>query len=219
MPESAFYKSGDVMKAIKSDLRRELMAVVSKSPMDSDTIYNTILNRGFDVKHKESVYKDLQFLVSTGLLDKYYDKSKKKILYKPNASQVAMDTDTLQVVVGSDLGGLTDNENMISKVENGEALKVIKALASPTRRFLLKLLYENPMDAGSISNIAKEQGIDLASRDAVYKSLVALVDTNLVDKFYDKELFRIAYKSNVDRIFIDINTMEVVLVKRNAKAS
>ena len=86
-----------ILRALDSEVRRELIKIaLSKGPLDADNYYNEILARNFQIKYKESVYKELQLLVEAELLDKYYDIKSKKIKYKLSANKVIIDLKSME---------------------------------------------------------------------------------------------------------------------------
>jgi len=88
-----------ILRALDSDLRRELLKVALEAPLDADGFYNAVVNRGFNIRYKESVYKELQTLVQAELIDKYYDVKSKKILYKLKAGRVVVDIKTMETFI------------------------------------------------------------------------------------------------------------------------
>jgi hypothetical protein len=55
-----------------------------------------VIDRGFNIRYKESVYKELQTLVQADLIDKYYDVQSKKILYRLKAGKVIVDIKSME---------------------------------------------------------------------------------------------------------------------------
>jgi len=89
-------KTALILRALDSDLRRELLKIALEGPLDADGFYNKVLNSGFNIRYKESVYKELQTLVQADLIDKYYDVHAKKILYKLKSERVVVDIKTME---------------------------------------------------------------------------------------------------------------------------
>jgi len=92
-------KTALILRALDSDLRRELMKIALQGPLDADGFYNKVVDSGFNIRYKESVYKELQTLVQAGLIDKYYDVQAKKILYRLKAGRVVVDIKTMETDV------------------------------------------------------------------------------------------------------------------------
>jgi Fe2+ or Zn2+ uptake regulation protein len=67
-----------------------------EGPLDADGFYNKVIDRGFNIRYKESVYKELQTLVQADLIDKYYDVQSKKILYRLKTNKVVVDIRTME---------------------------------------------------------------------------------------------------------------------------
>lgn len=80
-----------VMRALDSSVRRTIMLLALEGPKTSMGYKDELVKKGFDVKYKESVYKDLQLLVDAGLIEKYYDKEKKAIVYTSTVDTVVFD--------------------------------------------------------------------------------------------------------------------------------
>jgi Fe2+ or Zn2+ uptake regulation protein len=81
----------NVMRALDSSVRRMIMLLALEGPKTSLDYKEKLVESGFDVKYKESVYKDLQLLVDAGLVEKYYDKEKKAIVYGSRIDSVVFD--------------------------------------------------------------------------------------------------------------------------------
>jgi len=80
-----------VMKALDSPIRRMLMLLALEGPKTSQGYKEELLKRGLEIKYKESIYKDLQLLVDAGLIQKYYDKEAKTIVYGSRIGTVVFD--------------------------------------------------------------------------------------------------------------------------------
>lgn len=89
-------KTALILRALDSDLRRELLKIALEGALDADGFYNKIVDRGFNIRYKESVYKELQTLVQADLISKYYDVKGKKILYSLKSSRVVVDIRTME---------------------------------------------------------------------------------------------------------------------------
>ncbi len=90
-------KTALLLRALDSELRRELIKIAhEEGALDADGYYNEIVKKGFDIKYKESVYKELQLLVESELLEKYYDVKSKKIRYKLIVSKVIIDIRSME---------------------------------------------------------------------------------------------------------------------------
>jgi Fe2+ or Zn2+ uptake regulation protein len=89
-------KTALILRALDSDLRRELLKIAIEGPLDADGFYNKVIDRGFNIRYKESVYKELQMLVQAELIDKFYDVQSKKILYRLKSERVVVDIKTME---------------------------------------------------------------------------------------------------------------------------
>lgn len=92
-------KTALILRALDSDLRRELLKIALDGALDADGFYNAVIDRGFNIRYKESVYKELQTLVQASLLDKYYDVKSKKILYRLKSGRVVVDIKTMETEI------------------------------------------------------------------------------------------------------------------------
>lgn len=93
-------KTALLLRALDSELRRELIKIAhEEGALDADGYYNEIVKRGFSIKYKESVYKELQLLVEAELLDKYYDVKSKKIRYRLVANKIIVDIRSMESYV------------------------------------------------------------------------------------------------------------------------
>ena len=91
-----------ILRALDSDLRRELLRIAAMSPLDAEGYYKAIAERGFNIRYKESVYKELQFLVEAGMIEKFYDVKSKKILYRIALSRVSIHLPTMEVSISTE---------------------------------------------------------------------------------------------------------------------
>lgn len=79
------------MRALDSPARRMLMLLAVEGAKTSEEYRQELLKRGYEVRFKESIYKDLQMLVDAGLVQKYYDKESKAIVYSSGVTTVVFD--------------------------------------------------------------------------------------------------------------------------------
>ena len=86
-----------VISALKSKSRRRILQVLSKYfgyPSDALTVKELMseLNQDltFDVKHRESIYKALESLVKSGLVEKYY-KKERGMCYRVRKTKLEID--------------------------------------------------------------------------------------------------------------------------------
>lgn len=92
-------KTALVLRALDSDLRRELLRIAAVQPLDAEGFYNSVIDRGFNIRYKESVYKELQSLVEATMIDKYYDIKSKKILYRLSAVGITVNLKTMETSI------------------------------------------------------------------------------------------------------------------------
>jgi len=65
-----------ISSAINSDLRREILKILTERPLTVLEVLNKLKNKGFDVKYRETVYRALEKLVDAELVEKFYVKEK-----------------------------------------------------------------------------------------------------------------------------------------------
>jgi len=79
-----------VIAALNSKLRREILSIVSKQPMPVIQVLKELKKRRFKVKYRETVYRALEKLVNSGLVEKCYIKEK-GICYKLKVKIIKID--------------------------------------------------------------------------------------------------------------------------------
>jgi Fe2+ or Zn2+ uptake regulation protein len=65
-----------VVSALNSKLRREILKIISEEPMNVIQVLRELRKRKLDVKYRETVYRALEKLVNSGLVEKHYIKGK-----------------------------------------------------------------------------------------------------------------------------------------------
>lgn len=65
-----------VISALDSELRRELLKVLAERPNTVVGVLHKFKSKGFNVKYRETIYRALEILVDSGLVEKYYEKEK-----------------------------------------------------------------------------------------------------------------------------------------------
>ncbi len=78
-----------VFRALCSELRREILSLLSEKPMTASETQKAVKNRGFKIKYRETIYRALETLVDSGLVEKFYV-SKKGLSYKLACTQITM---------------------------------------------------------------------------------------------------------------------------------
>jgi Fe2+ or Zn2+ uptake regulation protein len=78
------------ISALNSKLRREILKVISKEPMTVIQVLEELKKKGFEVKYRESVYRALEKLVDSELVEKCYIKEK-GLCYKLKAKLITVD--------------------------------------------------------------------------------------------------------------------------------
>ncbi len=80
----------NAVSALSSKLRREILKIISKEPMTVIQVLEELRKRKFYVKYRESVYRALEKLVDSELVEKCYIKEK-GLCYKLKVKIVKID--------------------------------------------------------------------------------------------------------------------------------
>ncbi len=78
------------VSALNSKLRREILKIIAKEPMNVIQVLEELRKRKFDVKYRESVYRALEKLVDSELVEKSYIREK-GLCYKLKAKIIKID--------------------------------------------------------------------------------------------------------------------------------
>ncbi|MGB9718729.1 MAG: ArsR/SmtB family transcription factor [Thermoproteota archaeon] len=81
---------GKVISALNSEMRREILKIISEEPMTVIQVLEELKRRRFEVKYRETVYRALEKLLDAGLVEKYYDQEK-GLCYRIKAKLIAID--------------------------------------------------------------------------------------------------------------------------------
>ena len=79
-----------VIRAINSNLRREILKILSKEPMTVSDVLVQLKKSGLQIKYRETVYRSLEKLFEAGLVQKYYVRTK-GICYKVLVTNLTID--------------------------------------------------------------------------------------------------------------------------------
>lgn len=69
-------ETGKVISALNSELRREILKVISEEPMTVMQVLEELKRRRFEVNYRETVYRALERLLDAGLVEKCYIREK-----------------------------------------------------------------------------------------------------------------------------------------------
>lgn len=83
-------KIDKTVAALNSELRREILKIISKEPMTVIQVLEELRKRKFEVKYRESVYRALEKLVDSELVEKCYVKEK-GLCYKLKVKTLRID--------------------------------------------------------------------------------------------------------------------------------
>ncbi|WP_094228524.1 hypothetical protein [Methanolobus psychrotolerans] len=87
----------DWIKIFNSETRREILNILSKKDMSATSLYNNM--QSSKIKYRQTIYKELQFLVDVGALEKYYDNDSKQLMYKLIVSKIVIDLKNMNIDV------------------------------------------------------------------------------------------------------------------------
>lgn len=89
-------------------------------------------------------------------------------------------------------------------------MKVISALDSKLRQEILKILAERPNTVAGVLHRLKSKNLNVKYRETVYRALEILVNSELVEKYYEKEK-GLCYKlvSNCITIRIEKDSVDI----------
>jgi len=79
-----------VIAALNSNLRREILKILSKEPMTVTQVLERLKKGRIEIKYRETVYRALEKLFDAGLIDKCYIKEK-GLCYKLIVNRVVID--------------------------------------------------------------------------------------------------------------------------------
>ena len=87
----------ELFLALGSSTRIEILKILAAGPRNTAQVLDELDRRGFRVKYRESVFRALERLVSVGLVEKYYDNSRRGIHYRLLKVRLEIDFQTGQV--------------------------------------------------------------------------------------------------------------------------
>lgn len=80
-----------IISALDSEIRQEIVKILGRGPGTVAEIFQEIKKNGkVSVMYRESIYRALEKLVSSDLVEKYYDKEK-GICYKLSKRKIKLD--------------------------------------------------------------------------------------------------------------------------------
>lgn len=87
-----------VIGALNSGLRREILSILSKQSMTVLQVLEELKRRTDGVRYRETVYRALERLVDSGLVEKYYEKEK-GLCYKlvSNCITIRIEKDSVDI--------------------------------------------------------------------------------------------------------------------------
>lgn len=86
-----------MIRALNNPTRRIILRSISDNAYSINELAEKLSAMNVDYKTRDSLYKQTELLVNAGLLDKFYDVSKKAISYKNPVTEVAIDIENWTV--------------------------------------------------------------------------------------------------------------------------
>lgn len=203
MPEAVDEKFSSVLKALGSDRRREIVKIAAEGAIDESAAYSRLVELGYNIKDKSYCYRDLQMLVSAGVLDKVYDNKSKSVLYKLNVDRIVIEPKTMKIDM--------EYSSREVKKSSSDTSSAINALDSELRRKIMRTLSENPgvgLKSEAIFDMLTSRGVGISHEESIYKQLQVLADASLLEKYYDMGQKAILYKPKIGKLVLDTRTME-----------
>jgi len=80
-----------IASALSSETRLKILKILAKKELSSVDVYRGYIRIYNDKKHRESIYRDLEVLVTAELLEKKYDSSSKQIIYHLKVKKITLD--------------------------------------------------------------------------------------------------------------------------------
>lgn len=205
------YKVGErqrvqILRALSYDVRIDIMKMLAENPLNMSNIFSATVGLGYDLKYKETLYKEVDMLVKADLVEKYYDNNKKEIIYKSRLSQVLIDVSTMEM-------RLDLREPAAPEKNDVKTDAILKALGRGIRMDIVRTLSESeiPMSAAEIYTATKEHGFDLKYPVSIIGHLQLLVEADLLEKFYDAKKKRLSYRPLGGEAVIDTRNMVTVV--------
>lgn len=87
----------EVCGALSNDTRLRLIEILNEEGAMSSKQAHEEFARRYNSHRRESIYKALETLVNVGLLTKYYDQEKGKIMYDTGIQRLVINLDSLEV--------------------------------------------------------------------------------------------------------------------------
>ena len=84
-------KPEELFSTLSSETRLQILKILASGPKSIKEVKKALNAAGVGIKYRESVYKALEKLVSTGLVKKFYDIHDKKIKYSLAVRRIEID--------------------------------------------------------------------------------------------------------------------------------
>lgn len=87
----------NLFSVLSSKVRIEILNILASKSGSVKDILKELQTRSILIKYRESVYRDLEKLVGTGLVEKYYDNKDKGIRYRLLITKIQVDFRTGEI--------------------------------------------------------------------------------------------------------------------------
>ncbi|MDP2788569.1 MAG: transcriptional repressor [bacterium] len=77
----------NVSRALSSDTRLNILKILVNNDLSSIEVYNKYVEKFDGKKHRETIYRALETLLSAGILEKKYSNERKNVVYSIKYNQ------------------------------------------------------------------------------------------------------------------------------------
>ena len=81
----------DIGKALSNRTRTQLLFLLTDGPKSTSSLHEEYLKEFDEERHRESIYRELEKLVDSGIVNKQYDDELKQFLYSLDFDSLIVD--------------------------------------------------------------------------------------------------------------------------------
>lgn len=204
-----------LFRALDSELRRGILDIL-KEPMSTIQALEHASEMGFAIRHRETIYKNLEILADAKVLYKHNSGSgNRDVTYELRPGRFFVDPADMSATLENSPSG----EIAGKRLEGERADLVFRALSNGTRREIMKMLLEKQMYTGDIQEKLAYRGISARYKETVWGNLRVLHGAGLVYKrskmssgLYWHNM--VLYGSDVRQIAIDTRPLSATLLRQ-----
>jgi len=89
-----------VLRVLASERRLKILGIMNRTNQTSAELHRKFNSRYGEKYPRETIYRDLELLVNTGIVAKNYDRGDKKLYYTLTTEKVAIDLRTPEIKIG-----------------------------------------------------------------------------------------------------------------------